>query len=340
MMSVGVGVGLLGPQVVRGHRVNDEADDLFRIGIIGLDTSQVTMISTHINDYGENWDAIARSWGPELEGYRVVAAYPYGSRTIESSVNQIPLYVERMKEMGVEVVDSLSDLLDRVDGVLLMTFDGHARLEQSIQVIEAGKRLFVNKPFAAGLSDVVRIMDLANARGVELFSSSPTRYLKGAQAARSGEFGDIVGAATYSGAPMEPSHTDFYWYGIHGIEILFTIMGKECESVRRVSTSHTDIVIGHWDEERLGVYRGIRRGSRTHSGTVFGSTGIHTAGDFSEVGHRPLVVDILRFFRSGKTPVPMEETLAMHAYMEAADSSRDRNGAAVSLQEVLDRARS
>lgn len=312
---------------------------LTRIGIVGLDTSQVTMIISHINNIaGPGYDVVQPEWDERFEGFRVVAAYPYGSRKIESSAKQIPFYVGKMKENGVEVVDSLNDLLKKVDVVMIMTFDGHLRLEQTMQVLRAGKRVFINKPFAASLTDVVKIINASKKMGVPFFSSSPTRYLKGIQAARGGSVGEILGASTYSKAPLEPTHPDFYWYGIHGIEILFAIMGKDCITVQRTHNTDTDIVVGTWKDNRLGTYRGIRKGFGTHSGIVFGSESIIPAGSFNDVGHRPLVLDMLNFFATGVSPVSVDEMLAIHVFMEAADESKRLGGAPVLLQSVLEKA--
>lgn len=311
-----------------------------RIGIIGLDTSQAVMILSHINNIpGPGYDVVQPLWDNDFEGFKVTAAYPYGSRNIESSVKQIPLYVAKMKENGIKLVDSIDELLKEVDAVMLMTFDGHPRLDQATEVLKAGKPLFINKPFAASLKDVVAIMDASKTYNTPIFSSSPTRYLKGAQAALNGEIGEVLGADSYSGAPLEPSHPDFYWYGIHGVEILFTMMGKNCKTVQRKSTANTDIVIGTWDSDRLGTYRGIRKGKVTHSGVAYGEKEILSAGSFNDVGHRPLVKDVLKFFSTGISPVSMEETLAIHVFMEAADESKRLGGLPVSMDAVLDKAK-
>ncbi len=320
---------------------NNPIQKTIRIGIIGLDTSQVTMIISHINNIpGPGYDVVQPLWDSSFEGFKVTAAYPYGSRKIESSIKQIPTYVEKMKENGVELVDSIQDLLTKVDAVMLMTFDGHPRVEQAMQVIKSGKPLFINKPFAASLKDVIKIMDAAKKYNCPIFSSSPTRYLKGAQAARNGEIGDIMGADSYSGCPLEPTHPDFYWYGIHGIEILFTIMGKDCQTVQRRHTQNTDHVVGIWDNDRIGTYRGIRKGKVTHSGVAYGLNEILPAGSFNDVGHRPLVIDMLKFFKTGISPVSIEETLAIHVFMEAADESKRQGGAPVSIQAILAKAKS
>ena len=43
-------------------------------------------------------------------------------------------------------------------------------------------------------------------------------------------------------------------------------------------------------------------------------------------GYEPLLVEICKFFRTGKPPVTAEETLEIFAFMEAADESK-RQGA-------------
>lgn len=334
----GAGISLTSSLYAFGSRYPEQVR---KIGIIGLDTSQVTMIISHINNIqGPGYDVVPPGAGPDFEGFRVTAAYPYGSRNIESSVKQIPFYVEKMKENGIELVDSVSSLIGKVDAVMLMTFDGHPRADQAIQVLKAGKPLFINKPFAASLRDVIVIMEASRKYNTPIFSSSPTRYLLGAQAAVRGEIGEVLGADTYSAAPLEPSHPDFFWYGVHGIEILFTIMGKNCHTVQRKNTPNTDIVIGTWDDDRLGTYRGIRKGKATHSGVAYGSTDILPAGAFTDVGHRPLVAEMLKFFRTGISPVSPEETLAIYAFMEAADESKRRGGSPVSMESVISKARS
>lgn len=66
------------------------------------------------------------------------------------------------------------------------------------------------------------------------FSSSALRFTPQNQKLRNGEFGKILGADCYSPHKVEPTHPDFGFYGIHGVETLYTIMGTGCESVTDV----------------------------------------------------------------------------------------------------------
>ena len=115
----------------------------------------------------------------KFRGYKVTAAYPKGSLDIKSSYERIPKYTEQAKEMGVEIVDSVESLLSKVDVVLLETNDGRRHLEQALPVLKAGKRMFIDKPMAASLSDAIIIFNAAKHYGVPVFSASSLRYITG-----------------------------------------------------------------------------------------------------------------------------------------------------------------
>lgn len=294
-----------------------------RIGIIGLDTSHSIAFTKALN---------AASPKAELMGYRITAAYPYGSKQIESSVKRIPGYTEEVKKLGVNIVDSISALLNEVDYVMLETNDGTLHLEQALQVIKAGKPLFIDKPVAASLTDVFRIYKAAQAANVPIFSASSLRYMKTVQEAIGGKIGDILGADTYSPATTEPHHPDLFWYGIHGVEMLIALMGIGCKQVSRVHTADTDVVVGVWTDGRIGTFRGTRTGKHTYGGTAFGQEGDLSLGPYD--GYDALIIEIIRFFDSGKSPVDERETLEIYAFMDAADRSKKAKGAAVQLQEI------
>ena len=298
-----------------------------RVGIIGLDTSHSTAFTKELNKA----DA-----GPEYGGYRVVAAYPQGSADIESSAKRIPGYIEEVKKHGVKIVDSIKALLKEVDVVLLETNDGRPRLEQALQVLKAGKPMFIDKPVAASLQDVVAIYEAAKRYRVPIFSSSSLRYFAGAQEARQGKVGKVLGADTYSPATLEKTHPDLFWYGIHGVETLFTVMGTGCKSVVRMHSPNTEIVVGTWADNRIGTFRGTRSGTHGYGGTVYGEKGNLTLGPYG--GYNGLLVEIIKFFQTGQVPVSPEETLEIYAFMEAAEESKRLGGQPVTLESVMQKA--
>lgn len=296
-----------------------------RVGIIGLDTSHSVAFTKALN---------ATEASSNYAGYKVVAAYPYGSKTVESSAKRIPDYTNEVKKLNVDVVDSIDELLKKVDVVLLETNDGRLHLEQVTQVLKAGKRVFIDKPIAASLADVVAIFELSRKYNVPVFSASSLRYINGMEGIDKSQ---VLGADTFSPAVLEKTHPDLFWYGVHGVETLYTVMGTGCRQVVRVHTDGTDIVVGTWSDGRVGTFRGTRTGKHEYGGTVYTQAGNTKLGPYG--GYEPLLREIITYFETGKSPVTPEETIEIFAFMEAADESKRQGGAAVTLQSVMEKAK-
>lgn len=305
-----------------------------RAGIIGLDTSHVLAFTQTLNKgpkKPEDADKVA--------GVKMIAAYPQGSKDIESSTKRVPEYTEKVKALGVEIVASVPDLVGKVDAVFLESNDGRVHLEQVKPVLAAGKPVFIDKPIAGSLADTIRILDAAKAAKVPLFCSSSLRFGKNTQAVRGGSIGKVKSAETFSPMSTEPSHPDLYWYGVHGCESLFTVMGTGCQSVKRGTTPDGKVeVIGKWTDGRVGIFRQENGQDRKgYGGKAVGETGEAPIGSYD--GYDVLLFEIIKMFRTGVAPVSADEMLELYAFMEAADESKRRGGAEVSLQEVIAKAR-
>jgi predicted dehydrogenase len=298
-----------------------------KVGIIGLDTSHSVAFTKALNSP----DA-----GAEFGGFKIAAAYPRGSNDIQSSVSRIPGYTEEVKNLGVEITGSIDELLGKVDVVLLETNDGRLHLEQALKVMKAGKPMFIDKPVAASLADAISIYRAAEHYKIPVFSSSSLRYISEITDISSGKIGKVLGADTFSPATIEKTHPDLFWYGVHGVESLFAVMGPGCKSVSRTFTENTDIVVGIWNDNRIGTFRGTRSGKAGFGGTAFGENGILTLGDYQ--GYNPLLIKIIEFFKTRVVPVKAEETIEIFAFMTAAEESKLRGGVAVNLDEVMDKA--
>ncbi|MBW8039732.1 MAG: Gfo/Idh/MocA family oxidoreductase [Planctomycetes bacterium] len=300
---------------------------VFRLGMIGLDTSHVIAFTRLINDQTKK------------HGCKVVVGYPGGSPDIPSSANRVDKFTEQLrKEFGVVIVDSIEELCRKVDGVLLESVDGRPHLEQVRPVIAAKKPVFIDKPMAGNVADVIEIFRLARNNKVPCWSSSSLRFSPGILNMRdNNEVGLVLGCAAYSPCSLEEHHPDLYWYGVHGVEILFTIMGPGCETVRRIQTKDGEFVVGVWRNGRIGTYKGIRRGKSDYGALVYGTKGIAQSGKYG--GYKPLVDEIIKFFKTGKVPVSAEETTEIFAFMSAADESKAKSGDAVSIAEVISKAK-
>jgi len=302
-----------------------------RIGIIGLDTSHVPAFTGLFNDPKNEGD---------LAGFKVVAGFPGGSKDVKASYSRVEMFTKQIKEKyGVEIVASIDELIQKVDVVLIESVDGRPHLEQVIPVLKAGKKVFIDKPIGGSLADVLMIFQLADQYKVPLFSSSSLRYATNIRAAKNDpKLGKVLGCISYSPCEIEPHHPDLYWYGVHGCETLYTIMGTGCKTVVRTHTKDTDVVTGVWADGRVGIYRGLRSGSKGYGTVIFGEKqDITTTGYVG--GYKPLVVEIAKFFKTGVPPVSAAETIELFAFMEAADESKRQNGAPVTIESVMQKAR-
>jgi predicted dehydrogenase len=291
----------------------------FRIGIIGCDTSHATAFTETLNDPNAKG---------HVSGAKVVAAFKGGSPDIPSSANRVEGYARTLREKyDVKFYDTIEELCQNVDGVCLESVDGRPHLEQLKPVLNAHKPVFVDKPMAGSLKDVKEIFRLAKEANVPIFSSSSLRFAKDTQAVKNGSIAKVVYAETYSPCELEPHHPDLFWYGIHGVEALYTVFGTGCETVQRTNTPEGKIeVLGLWSGGRKGVFRE----DKTFHGMAKGEKGEASAGSFD--GYVPLVAEIMKFFKTGVPPVTPEETIEIFAFMEAADASKAQGGKAVPLK--------
>jgi hypothetical protein len=303
-------------------------EEPIKIGIIGLDTSHVVAFTSLLNDPKN---------ANHIPGCKVVAAFKGGSPDIEASSGRIEGFTKTLKEKwGVEIVDSIEALCTKVDAVLLESVDGRPHLDQVRPVFAAKKRVFIDKPLAGSLKDGREIARLSKESGTPFFSASSIRFYESIiKTKEDPDLGKIIGCESFGHFSTEPHHPDLFWYGVHAVEGLFSVMGPGCESVSRVETGNTMIVVGKWKDGRIGTFRGFRKGGKEYGVTVFGEKAERSSlGIRGKNGYGNLVAEIVKFFKTGTPPVSVEEMLDVLAFMEGADVSKAKGGAEVRLDEL------
>ncbi len=299
-----------------------------RIGLVGMDTSHVPAFTKLFNDPAASGD---------LAGFRVVAGFPDGSDT-PMSRDRIAAFTEETRALGVEIVDSVEALIERSDRLMILSVDGRIHLRQARALLAAGKPLFVDKPVAGSLAECLALYGLAERDGVPCFSASSTRFgTEISSLATRPDLGEVLGATSWGPLAYQTGQPELFFYGIHGIEALFTAMGPGCESVARVKGPVHDVLTGVWNGGRIGVYRGLLQGHKCYGLAVHGTEGIVNLAE--KPSYEALCRQLGRFFKTGVPPVTAEETLEIYAFMEAADESVRRGGSTVALAEVMERAR-
>jgi|DewCreStandDraft_5_1066085.scaffolds.fasta_scaffold00111_122 predicted dehydrogenase len=296
---------------------------MLRLGIVDCDTSHVVAFTQRLNHI----DVAEDQW---VEGARIVAAVP---GTSQISPERIPGFVEQLRRYGVEILDSPEELLGKVDGVLVESVDGSVHLERALPFLRAGVPTFIDKPFTCSVADARRLLEVAQERRVPLFSASSLRYALEVQDVqqRREELGAVVGCDAYSPAPLHPRNPGWFHYGVHGVEMLYTLMGTGCTSVRCIATEGTHLAVGRWHDGRVGTVRGTRRGASAYGFVAFCEKKVVNSVIDTRSIYRELLKRIVAMFESGVAPLSPQELLEPVAFQEAANASAERGGEEVRL---------
>ena len=296
---------------------------VLRVGMIGLDTSHCEAFTKVLNDAG---------YPHHVPGAEVAGAYPGGSRLTAFSRDRVAEITSRMRdERGVKIHDSIEAAAEGMDAFLLESVDGRQHLEQFEVLAEYGKPVFIDKPLTCSYEQARRLADLAVERGIPVMTASAIRFAGGIADV------NVAGAAVHACEAFGPmklpdDYPPYFWYGIHSADVLFSLMGRGCRAVRAIHREETDLIVGEWEDGRIGSVRGTRFDGGVFGCTVFGAGGVRTAVALDDPPYYVrLVREIVRFFRTGESPVDLEESVEIIGFLDAATRSRERDGAAVEL---------
>lgn len=328
------------------------AADPVRVGILGIDNFGSVAYTEFLNrPHAEG----------VFEGVRVVAAYPVINADYPDSETLTARWKDQLLKMSqspqdpndavppIEMVNSVDELLQKCDAVMIFSMDGRLHRAQAEAVLKAGKRLFISRPLAASPVDAVAILKLAEETKTPCWSSSQHRFSGGFSGMRDHpEVGRVIGCDVYGGWAVNAAEADKSTRALHSIETLYAIMGLGVVSVSCTSTPTAESITAVWKDGRVGTYRGIKEGAVKYSATVFGDKGVSTAGIYGHgvpvagvvptndkyVGYEGLATEIAKFLKGGPVPVSPAETLEIFALMQAAEESRAQLGAVVPLKDL------
>lgn len=225
---------------------------MIRIGLVDFDTSHVEAFTKRFNHVGiAPWE-----W---VSGARVVAGCPGDS---EIMPERIPGYTEKLKKYGVEIVANPTDLLGKIDAVMIESQQGRRHLERARPFLEAGLPTFVDKPFAETLEQVDAMIALAQKHNAPLLSCSALHYDPkiGQALARQRQMGKLLAVDVWGTAQCIEGNPGLLHYGIHRVQILYALLGAGCRRVQTMSSAENDVISGEWEDGYIGSLRGVHGG--------------------------------------------------------------------------------
>jgi hypothetical protein len=294
-----------------------------KIGMIGLDTSHCEAFVNLLHD----------SDNPNhVPGGRVVGAYPGGSQQASVSRDRVASFTKTLNEKhGIPIFSSIEDLAMGCDAFLLESVDGRQHLGQFQLLSNFGKPVFIDKPFACSYADARAIADLGKKKNIPVMSASAIRFAAG-MAGLAPPGAKVMSCEVAGPINILPDYPAYFWYGVHCADVLYSYLGKGCVQVRVAHAEATDLLMGTWQGARMGCVRGVRTGPAKFNCAVFTDKGIIRSEAKDEPPAYGLMLkEIVKFFQAGKSPIDIEETVEVMAYLEAAGQSLEAGGKPVML---------
>ncbi len=289
---------------------------MIKLGILDFDTSHVVAFTKRLN----HKDITKDQW---VDGAQVVIGCP-GESKLEPK--KIPEYTEKMKKLDVPLVDKPEAMIGKVDGMLIESVEGTPHYERAKPFLEAGIPCFIDKPFTCSLADANKIADLAEKKKTPVFSSSALRYAPDlVQFVNDDKHGKIQGVLTWGPAPTHERNPGLYHYGIHPVEVLYTLMGPGCQHVTCTHEKDVDVVTGVWKDGRVATVRGLRPYG-DYGFIAFTEKGVKQVSIGTQFIYRELLKKIVEFFEKKKAPLEVAVTVEMMAFIEAALASQNNHG--------------
>ncbi|MBN9117689.1 MAG: Gfo/Idh/MocA family oxidoreductase [Planctomycetes bacterium] len=294
---------------------------MIKLGILDFDTSHCVEFTKRLNHIGKDQEQF-------VEGAKVVVGCPGESKL---SPERVEGFTKQMKDFGVPLVDKPTDMIGKVDGMLIEAVDGTVHYERAKPFLEAGIPCFVDKPYTCSVEDAKKIAELAAKKKVPVFSSSSLRYApEVVDFVADPKRGKLVGCVVYAPASLSPipeRNAGLYHYGIHGVEVLYTLMGPGCKRVTCTHEKGVDVATGHWADGRVATLRGIRAGASGYGFVGFSEKAIQPVTVGTKFIYRELVKKIVEMFKTGKPPLEIAETIEIIGFIEAANRSAANHGA-------------
>lgn len=290
-------------------------DNGMRIAMVGLDTSHATAFTRILNDPSDPH---------HLPGGWVAKAWPGGSADFELSWSRVDQFTEEVRQLGVEICDSIEEAIEGCDAILLESADGRVHLKQFKQLVPFGVPVFIDKPLACSLAEAEEIVRLAKEHNIPVMSSSSLRYLEGLPELVEKHRDQITGVELHGPLFFEESQPGYFWYGMHTIEMLFSILGPDFQTIEVECSEQADHISTRSSDGKTAQLELAKENVPFGGTLVCGNERIPlpSSDSVEEPFYRSLLKEVLPFFQTRQSAVPLSETLKLIAFVEEANRLR------------------
>jgi len=253
----------------------------------------------HANNYPQ--------WISEASGGEMKVAYAWA---MADSPRGGLTTTEWCKKFGVEPCATMEELIEKSDGLIVLSPDNCELHEQFCQLpLRSGKPCYVDKTFAPDEATAKRIFAIAEASGTPCWSTSALRFAE--------EYSVVDCESIVAVNSWGPNN--FEIYAIHQLEPLMMLMGTPARRVMALQTPAWYLMTIEFADGRCASVSGYEHGSPFMM-NISGKTESSVIEIQSDFFHR-FILGLVDFFRTGEVPVAHEETTAIMALREAGQKA-------------------
>lgn len=305
---------------------------MLKLGIIGMSDG---------NGHPYSWSAIINGDYDEKImadcGFPVIPAYLAANRDTLGidgvKVTHIWTQDRRLSEHCAaaskidNVLDEISEMVGRVDAVLLARDDPENHVEMSKLFIDANIPIFIDKPLAFCKEDLEYFCG-QYSKGKFIMSSSALRYSAGVQSQR--EYLASVGKVKLV---VAVGAKDLRKYAIHYLEGMLAFLGDPAvQSVTHMGESGKDVIFIEMEKGILAtvhVFVGITEGEFNIYGDKAALCVKHGG---SYVSFKAQLIEAIRSFNEGKPRLDFVKTCNVIRTLIAAKESYEQGGKTIMLK--------
>ena len=270
MAALGTGEGMSGQT---GDPIR-----MLKIGIVDLDTS-----------HPGRWVPILQEW----DDVAVVACWDGGSV-------RPPGYAQQFADEHniPAAVPALADMIPLVDVVFVQSCNWDLHLERVEPFVEAGKGVYIDKPLAGNVADLLQLKDWVT-QGADIIGGSSLRCCEEVKRIHA----QTEGSDLYTIFASGPN--DFFNYGIHVVEMVQGVSGLSGRSpavaVTHLGSHHSERLLVDYQsglqvllelQAAAGFFLSVSAGNGHWSATI--------QSDF----YRALLQDVVAHFRATRRLLP------------------------------------
>ena len=231
------------------------------------------------------------------------------------------------------VAKSMEDVATDVDGVIVvddltMTHQRRARF-----FVENGLATFVDKPLSSSPREAEELLGLAERVGTLIMSTSALRYARETTEAR--EQIEAAGRLRLATAVCQGQYMGddaVIHYGIHPLELAYSVLGSGAESVQNVGDGADHVIKIRYRDGRILVLMVFADIAQTFRLALYGEhEAVTVVVEDWDFFYASMLKTFVKMIREQTLPIPLPETLEIIRVLAAAKRSRASGGAEISI---------